>query len=303
MSKRSDWKGKSKGNVLGYQIFIFLLKYSGMRAAYFVLYFVAAYYFLFAAASNRASFFYFHKIWKFGRFKSLVYIYKSYYKFGQTLLDKVAILAGYSDRFTYYFDGEEHLRALAAEGQGGILISAHVGNWEIAGHFLKKLNRPINIVLFDAEHQQIKALLEKNMKKRAFKIIAIKDDFSHLLEIHNAIRNKEFICVHGDRFVSKLNTNTYRTQFLGYPALFPLGPFELATRLKIPYTFVFAIKETNTHYHFYATPGKREEKNAEHIIEEYLRALEKLLQQFPEQWFNYYDFWEKPEVTDVQLTT
>ena len=36
----SQWEGKSKGTPTGYRIFVFLIKMFGLRAAYFVLYFV-----------------------------------------------------------------------------------------------------------------------------------------------------------------------------------------------------------------------------------------------------------------------
>lgn len=296
MSNKSKWKGKSRGAVIGYKIFIFILRYLGISFAYFMLLFVAFYYVPFAPKATRASYFYFRKVQQYSRLKSIFYVYWGYYRFGQTLLDKVAVMSGYAPKFTYHFDGEEHLHNLARNKQGAILISAHIGNWEIASHFLKKLECPVNVVMLDAERRQIKDLLDKSMSERQFKMIAIQDNFSHLLKIHEAIKNKEFICIHGDRYLPEHKNKTYRTKFMGYYALFPRGPFELAARLKVPYTFVFAIKETNRHYHFYAMPGKMlERENVELIIEEYLQHMEKVLEVAPEQWFNYYEFWERPE--------
>ena len=66
----SKWDGKSKGSVLGYQIFVFCIKHLGVRTAYFMLYFVAAYYFLFLKKSNRVIFYYFHKRLGYSRFKA-----------------------------------------------------------------------------------------------------------------------------------------------------------------------------------------------------------------------------------------
>jgi predicted LPLAT superfamily acyltransferase len=31
------------------------------------------------------------------------------------------------------------------------------------------------------------------------------------------------------------------------------------------------------------------------MLEDYVHDLEGMVKQFPEQWFNYYDFWAKPE--------
>ena len=56
------WDGKSKGTLLGYKIFVFCIKKLGIKAAYFVLYFVASYYFLFLKKSNKAVFYYLNRL-------------------------------------------------------------------------------------------------------------------------------------------------------------------------------------------------------------------------------------------------
>lgn len=298
MAEKAAWSGKTRGGVLGYKIFNFILKYLGLGFAYFILRFVAIYFVVFAPKASRAIFYYFNSIWKFPKWQSWTKVYKSYFVFGKTLLDKAAILAGYSNKFTFFFDGEDHLRQLAKEGKGGILISAHIGNWEIAGHFLKKVDNVVNVVMFDGEHQKVKAYMDDVMVERKFNIIVVKDDFSHLFEIHKALSNNEFICIHGDRYVAGPNVKLVKKEFMGKEAYFPAGPFELAARLKVPYTFVFAIKETDTHYHFYATPGQIHQggRNIDGIVSEYVKSLEKMLHQFPYQWFNFYNFWDKPKL-------
>ena len=57
----AEWKGKSRGTVLGYKIFIFCIKKLGLPTAYFVLYFVAAYFCFFAMDSTKSSYYYFRK--------------------------------------------------------------------------------------------------------------------------------------------------------------------------------------------------------------------------------------------------
>src|SRR5690606_39949499 len=69
------------------------------------------------------------------------------------------IMAGIKNSFTYTFEGESNLLRLNELNQGGILISAHLGNWEIAGFLLKRINMSINIVMFEEEHEKIKEYL------------------------------------------------------------------------------------------------------------------------------------------------
>src|SRR5690606_23639162 len=142
-----QWKGKSRGSVLGYKIFVFCIKNFGIRAAYFILYFVALYFCFFAPQSTRPSYYYFNQRLGYGPLRSVVSIYKSYYVFGQTIRDKVAISSGLRDKFTYDFDGIGLLRRTLADNKGGILISAHLGNFEIAEFFLDELDSDTSIYL------------------------------------------------------------------------------------------------------------------------------------------------------------
>ncbi len=295
----SSWEGKTRGGVLGYSIFVWTLKHLGLRFAYFLLSFVVIYFVAASGKAFRAIFNFYHQVMKYNRFRAFISIYRNYYMFGQILLDKIAMLAGFQQKFTFDFEGEEYLRQMQ---DGGLLVSAHVGNWEIAGQLLTRLEKRINIILFDAEHQRIKGYLSDVMTSRTVNFIVIRDDFSHLIEIRQALANKEIIAMHGDRYIE--GNKTVTLDFMGKPAAFPIGPVNMAAKFKVPVSFVFAVKETSSHYHFYATPLirvaytsnlKQREGNFRESLEVYTRKFEEILRKYPLQWFNYYDFWKLPD--------
>ncbi len=285
----SSWKGKTRGGLLGHQLFVFFLKYTGIKFSYFILRFVAFYFLLFSRESNRYSRYYYRIILHYNPVKSILSMYRNYYIFGQTILDKVALMAGFTKSFTCDFNGEHHLAAMVENQTGGILISAHVGNWEIAGHLLQRLKTTINIVMYDGEYQQIKTYLGDVMGERKVKIIPVKNDISHIILIGNALRNKEIICMHADRFVA--GSKVISTTFMGEEAPFPAGPFTIATRFQVPVSFVFAMKESTLHYQLSATAGRIYHTDEKAALQDYIHALEKQLKKYPDQWFNYYRFW------------
>ncbi|MEI6174731.1 MAG: lipid A biosynthesis acyltransferase [Bacteroidota bacterium] len=296
----SSWEGKTRGGVLGYKIFVLTLKYLGLRFSYFLLSFVVIYFLATSGKAFKAIFQFYNRVMKYSRFKAFFSIYLNYYMFGQILLDKIAMLAGFQQKFTFDFEGEEYLRQM---NDGGLLVSAHVGNWEIAGQLLNRLEKKINILLFDAEHQRIKGYLSDVLSARNVNFIVIRDDFSHLLQIKQALANKEIIAMHGDRFIE--GNKTVILDFMGKPAAFPIGPVNMAAKFNIPVSFVFAVKERSTHYHFYATPLtkvvfttnlKKREENFREALSLYSEKFEEILRKYPLQWFNYYDFWKLPEV-------
>ena len=295
-----QWEGKSKGNKLGYRIFVFVIRRLGVLPAYFLLRFVAFYFFLFSTRSSRAIYAYFHQRLGYGRFKSLAKLYSNYFVFGQTLLDKVIVMAGIDNKFTYDFDGEEHLREIVRMGRGGILLSAHVGNWEAAGHLLKRLNTRVNVVMYDGEHEQIKAYLEEVTGANNFNVIVVKEDLAHVYAIGEALQKNELVCLHADRFTE--GSKTVVRQLLGAPAHFPLGPFILFSTFKVPVSVVFAFKESAHHYHFYGSAPITLEAQSDrgaainNLINTFVNDLEQMIKKYPEQWFNYYNFWEEVSV-------
>lgn len=291
-----SWQGKSKGTTLGYSIFVAIIKKLGVRPAYWLLAVVAFYYFLFSFKTSKIIYGFYRRRLQYGRFPSLYKLYRNYYLLGQTLIDKIAIMSGARVNFSFNFDGEENLRNITALQKGGLLLSAHIGNWEIAGYLLKRLNTTINIVMFDGEHQKIKDYLATVTGKSSANIIVIKNDLSHIFEIAEALKNNELVCMHADRFVE--GNKTVTASFLGEPARFPLGPFLLASKFKVPVAYVFAMKETAVHYHFFSTGAKDytsfdRDEVISRMLEDFTKEMEMKVKAYPEQWFNYYDFWQQ----------
>ncbi len=290
----SQWDGKSKGTLLGYKIFVFCIKKLGIKTSYFVLIFVAFYYFIFLKKSNKAMFYYFYQ--KLGQpyLKSKKMVYMSYFTFGQTIIDKVAISAGLRNRFTYEFDGIDILKQLLDEKKGGVLISAHIGNFEIAEHFFGEIDFDcqINLVTTDREHSVIKEYLESVTQKSSIKFILIKEDMSHIFEINNALSRNELICFTGDRYFE--GTKCLAAPLLNEEANFPAGPFLIASRLKVPVVFVYVMKEANLHYHLFAREANTKHRDEKALLGAYIESVESMLMKYPLQWFNYFDFWYKP---------
>ena len=287
----AEWQGKSRGTVLGYKIFVFFMKKVGIGAAYFILYFVAAYFCFFSKDSTKSIYYYLRHRLKYSKLKSVFGIFKSYYVFGQTILDKIAISSGLSDSFTYESDGVHFINETLKAKKGGVLISAHVGNFEISEHFFGILeeNASISLLTTDVEHTAIKEYLDSVRKKSNIKLILIKEDLSHIFEVNAALARNEIVCITGDRYVkgSKFLTE----ELLGKEAKFPAGPFMLASRLNVPVLFVYVMKETNKHYHLYARKSQAKHRDAQALLKEYTQSITWMLKKHPLQWFNYFDFW------------
>lgn len=286
--------------MLGYRIFVFFLKKLGLGFAYFFIYLVAPYFIFFSRKAYKSIYQYFRTIHHYGPLRSFWSTYLNFVMLGKTLIDKIAILSGMRAKYSFDFDGEHYLRQMATEGTGGILINAHIGNWDIAGQLLERLDTTIHVLMFDAERQQISQYLNEVMTEKRINIITIKEDLSHLNEIRDALSRREIIAMNGDRFIE--GNKVYTVNFLGREARFPAGPFSMAAKFGVPVTYAFAMKETRTHYHFFATPPRQvgalrsiaqREDRLRTMVQEYADELGAKLKKYPLQWFNYYPFWNE----------
>jgi predicted LPLAT superfamily acyltransferase len=220
-------------------------------------------------------------------------VYWSYFMLGQSIIDKVAVMSGLSKKFTSTSTGSENIVKMAEMKRGAIMLGAHLGNWEIAGHFISRYDTMVNILMYDNDHERIKNYLDSVTGTNKYNIIPIKADLSHVYLMSEALARGETICMHADRFLP--GNRTAVMSFMGEDALFPTGPFQLVKALKAPYTFVYGVKTGATHYDFYArTPREANDfASIDMMMSDYVSDLESMVRKCPGQWFNYYDFWAK----------
>ncbi|WP_439582915.1 LpxL/LpxP family acyltransferase [Dyadobacter bucti] len=285
------WDGKTKGSLTGYKIFLFFINSLGLDFAYLLLRIVTFYYFLFAARPKRALLDFYQKTLRISGAKAKKLIRRNFYIFGQTLVDRAAFLLGKDEKYSHTFQNEQYLIDMRDGGKGGILLSAHLGNWETAGNLLKgRITPTINIVMLDAEVENIKKYMDLSTGGSRFKVIAIKNDLSHIIAIRNALVNNEFVAIHSDRYME--GAKFMELDFFGQKAKFPYGPFLIASKFDAPVTFVFAAKNGKYSYHLSATLPITTKMKPEEIAQLYVAELEKKVREYPEQWFNYFNFFQ-----------
>lgn len=288
------WNGKSRGGRLGYLFFVYIIRRTGIGFAYFFLAFIVAYFIPFAPKSTRSVWLYNRQIRGLGILRSIQELYLHYYSFGQTLIDKVAIKGGLEKEYNFKFDNYGRFLEIINGNQGVVMIGAHVGCWETGAVFFGKYGKKMNIIMLDAEHSQIKRILDDNAtKENNYKIIDIgRDSINALLQIKIGLNNGEYVCFNGDRF---LNSNTtLEHTFMGKTALFPVGPFRIAAKCGTSVVFYYAVRESRRTYRFVFDEAVVEGKICyESLLTQYIRSLEKVVRSYPRQWFNFYEFWSK----------
>lgn len=295
MSNNNDkqWNGKSRGGRFGYLFFAYSIKWLGLGFAYGFLAFIVMYFIPFAPKATAAIWKYNRNRRKLGWIKSVIELYRHYYVFGQTLIDRMALRSGLVGRYHFQFDNYERFLEIINGQQGVVMIGAHVGCWEAGSVFFGKYGKKINIVMLDNEHEQIKQVIEDSSEdENNFKIIAVNQEPLFLvMQIKAALDNGEYICFNGDRYIN--GKETVKTRFMGSEVLMPSGPFKIASKCRVPVVFYYAVREKNRTYRFIFSEAAVEHNRPLVLLEQYTASLESLLKKYPRQWFNFYNFWNE----------
>lgn len=194
-------------------------------------------------------------------------------------------------------DSQGPLDEALAKGNGAILVSPHLGNWELGGLGLADLGYKLNVLTFREPDEKVNELREKVRGERSIGIIYVdRDDTSPLavIEAINALRRNEVLCLLGERDGS---SNTTQVEFFGRPTPFPVGAAYLALASGAPVIPVFVPLEGSRYATLMDEPIYFSAGHGRHAqavgsgMQRIAAVFERYIRRYPDQWYNFYDFW------------
>ncbi len=226
-------------------------------------------------------------------------IISSYYKFARNWCD-IMLLTRLSGPRLHALVGRrgdsKPLDQALAAGTGAILVSPHLGNWELGGLGLADLGYPLNLLTFREPDERFNEKRERLRSARGIRFIYVdRDDSSPLaiIEAVNALRRNEVLAILGDRDGS---SHTLRMEFFGRPTNIPVGAAYLALASGAPVIPVFVLLEKGKYSTVMEEPiffrgGHGEHGNAIRSgMDKLLAVFERYIRAYPDQWYNLYDF-------------
>ena len=290
-----EWAGTTYGNAWMHKWLIRMLRHIDVRILYlFVALFIIPVC-LILNPSRGIAYRYFRRRIGYGRMKSAWKTYTNHCLFGQVVVDRFAMYAG--KRFDVeVVNYNEFLERVSRKEEGFVQLSAHIGNYEIAGYTLVCENKRLNALVFAGEKKSVMRNRGKMFADTNISMIAISPDMSHLFEIDQALKDGEIVSMPADRING--SPKFIEHNFLGAKAKFPLGPFSVATLRSLDVLAVNVMKTSLRSYKIFVTPlpydkeATRQEQIRQ-LSSAYVAELEKRVRQFPTQWYNYFEFWNK----------
>ncbi|MEI8064024.1 MAG: lysophospholipid acyltransferase family protein [Verrucomicrobiota bacterium] len=192
------------------------------------------------------------------------------------------------------------LDELLAKGKGVIILSAHIGNWELGAGALAQREYPVNVVALWQPDPQVNALYQSYRTNRGVTPIPFGRAARECLA---ALRRNELVAVMGDR---DYTGGRHTVNFFGQPARLPDGPAKLALTTGAPILPMFTVRVAGDKFSYVLGEpiwAERRRDSIDDISERIAGAMEKAISAHSEQWFLFHDLWNIENDRRMAITT
>ncbi len=225
-------------------------------------------------------------------------VYKVYYAFSSTMMDRLFFL---TDRFKTYdveVVGAELVDQAVENGHGCLLLGSHLGSFEALralGTYEKKL--PVKALYYAHNSERFDAILKRLNPTAAEQLIPLGSPTS-MIETKQFLDQGGVVGMLGDRAFE--DSHMVEADFLGNPAPFPVWPMRLASATRAPVLLFYAFYRGGRSYKIVFEPFEDkidraqiyDEEQLRKLIANYAARLEHHCRAYPYNWFNFFDFWD-----------
>lgn len=185
----------------------------------------------------------------------------------------------------HYFD-----QALA-KGKGVVVLTAHLGNWELGGVVIAQLGYPFWAVALPHKDKKVNAFFDTQRNSKGVKVIAMGKAVRSCI---SEIRNNHMVALVGDRDFTEKGIVI---DFFGKPAHFPEGPAALSLMTGAPIVPGFMLRNPDDSFTLRIekpiefSAGTDKNKDLAQLVFLYKKVFEEYIRNYPQQWYVFRKFW------------
>jgi len=189
----------------------------------------------------------------------------------------------------------EYLNEVLQKGKGGIVVSAHIGNWELGGAVLPFLGFPLSVVALAHKDPRVNALF--NAQRETFGAQVIQTDVAVRRVVEHLHMNR-LVAILADR---DFGNRGIVMDFWERRTMIPKGAAYFSMKTGVPIIPVFTLRTDHGHFEInvhppiyppYLPDGKVTEGIAVDYIQQYLSIIEDEIKKAPSQWLLFREFWQ-----------
>jgi KDO2-lipid IV(A) lauroyltransferase len=196
---------------------------------------------------------------------------------------------------TTTIEGCDEIARLEATGRPLLLLTGHLGNWELGGVLLGQSERKVSVVYVAdqfAEAERFRSFLRGQGGVEEIPIRP-REPLS-ALPVLRALREGRIVALQGDR---DFDDQGIERDFFGAPVRFPAGPFHLARMTGATLVPVFVVYDDAYRFRIeFGTPievAATADRDADvgRALGEWVALLERTVRRYPTQWYTFFDYW------------
>ena len=204
-------------------------------------------------------------------------------------------------------EGMDSVGGLVGGGSGMVLLTAHLGNWELGGVLLGHRELPVSVVYFPDKFEAAERFRSSLRRQAGVEEIPLRLDSAwSSLPILRALREGRMVAMQGDR---DFEERGIEAPFFGAKVRFPRGPFMVALLTNVPIvpTFVTYTPELDFKAEFgvplrVVSTGDRE-ADLSKAVQDWAVVLERAVREHATQWYTFYDYWKESAGSSVPPIT
>lgn len=285
-----------RSNVWTIRFIVWFALTFGRRASRILLYPISLYFVAFSMKARSASRKYLDRA--LGHRSTLRDGFKHCFFFASTILDRVFLLNNQISLFEVRTRGEEIFKEIETEGQGCLLVGAHMGSFEVIHALSRDHGHPrTSLVMYEENARKLNAVLDNINPQHNRPVIPL-GKIDSMLRIQEALQRGEYIGILADRTIS--GKKMIACDFLGGRINLPITPFRLAVILGCPVVFMVGIYQGGNRYdvnfEYLADPRHPATPDRDLAIRQaaqlFATRLEHYCREAPYNWFNFFDVWK-----------
>jgi KDO2-lipid IV(A) lauroyltransferase len=199
-------------------------------------------------------------------------------------------------------EGWEEIDDVMSKGRGAVLVTGHIGNWELAGAYVAARGIPLDAIVRGMANPLFDAYLNHTRQAMGMTIV---HDSEAVRRTPRSLRAGRAVAFVADQGVMGL-ASTF-VPFFGRPAKTPRGAAVFALRFNVPVVFVVALRQPNGRYRIVVErieapqTGDRD-RDIDAIVARFTQHLEKWVRAVPAQYFWQHRRWRRqPPDTPPEL--
>lgn len=192
----------------------------------------------------------------------------------------------------------DYFNQALSKGKGVIVLTAHLGNWELGGVVVALLGYPFWVVALPHKNKKVDEFFNNQRQSKGIHVIPFGKAARQCLSL---LRENKMIALVGDRDFSEKGLVL---DFFGKKTHFPLGPaaFAIKTGAVIVPGFMFRNSDDSFTLRIEEPiefkpkadiigPQEITDKDMNNVIGQYINIFERYIKERPDQWYMFRRFW------------